>query len=86
MDDTRGRLERAGFTDLHVSLEPAPTSFANAERYADFVTTVCLRHQLHRLPEAKRGPYVERLTSMAAADDLPFTLDYWRLNIDARKP
>jgi len=86
VDETRGRLEQAGFTELHVSLEPAPTSFANAERYADFVTTVCLRHQLHCLPDAKRASYVEHLTRMAAADAPPFTLDYWRLNIDARKP
>ena len=32
VDDTRGRLERAGFTEVHVSLEPAPTSFADADR------------------------------------------------------
>lgn len=86
VDETRDRLEQAGFTELRVSLEPAPTSFADAERYADFVTTVCLRHQLHRIPDAKRAMYVERLTAMAAADEPPFTLDYWRLNIDARKP
>lgn len=86
VDDTRGRLAQAGFRELQVSLEPAPTSFPTAERYADFVTTVCLRHQLHCLPEAKRASYVERLTALAAADEPPFTLDYWRLNIDARKP
>ena len=37
-------------------------------------------------PKQKRASYVERLTGMAAADEPPFTLDYWRLNIDARKP
>ena len=86
VDDTRERLERAGFNDLNVSLEPAPTGFPNAESYADFITTVCLRHHLHRLPEPKRAPFVDRLTRLAAADAVPLTLDYWRLNIDARKP
>lgn len=86
VNDTRGRLEQAGFNDLDVSLESAVTPFSSAERYADFVSTVCLRHHLHCLPEAKRTPYLERLTGMAAADEPPFTLDYWRLNIDARKP
>lgn len=85
VDDTRDRLARAGFVDVEVWLEPTPTPLLNAERYAEFVTTVCLRHQLHRLPEAARVPYVSQLTSMAAGDDPPFTLDYWRLNIDGRK-
>jgi trans-aconitate methyltransferase len=85
VDDTRARLERAGFHDVDVSLEPAPTSFPNAERYAAFVSTVCLRHHLHRLPEGKRALFVERLTALAAADQPSYTLDYWRLNIDARK-
>jgi hypothetical protein len=26
------------------------------------------------------------LTSMAAADAVPYELDYWRLNLDARRP
>ena len=86
VDDTVQRLERAGLVDLSVTLEPAPTSFPDADRYADFITTVCLRHQLHRLPESKRAPFIERLTQQSAADDPQFTLDYWRLNIDARKP
>ena len=86
VDDTRERLERAGFIDLEVSLEPAPTPFPDAQGYADFITTVCLRHHLHRLPESKRPLFVDRLTRLAAADVTPFTLDYWRLNIDARKP
>lgn len=85
VDDTQDRLARAGFTHPDVSLESTPTRFPDGDRYADFVTTVCLRHQLHCLPESKRRPYVDRLVEMAAADDPPFTLDYWRLNIDARK-
>lgn len=85
VDDTRARLQRAGFHDVDVSLEPAPTPFARAEQYAEFVSTVCLRHHLHRLPEPKRAAFVERLTALAAADEPAFTLDYWRLNIDARK-
>lgn len=86
VDDTRERLARAGFLDLRVWLEAEPTAFPDAERYASFVTPVCLRHQLHCLPAARRSAYVQRLTQIAAADEAPFTLDYWRLNIDARKP
>lgn len=85
VDDTRDRLGQAGFSDIHVSLERAPTALADAQRYAEFVTTVCLRHQMQRLPAEKREAYVARLTDLAAGDEPRFTLDYWRLNIDARK-
>lgn len=85
VDDTRDRLAAVGFDDIDVWLESTPTPLDSAAGYAEFVTTVCLRHQLHRLPESERAPYVARLTTLAAGDDPPFTLDYWRLNIDARK-
>lgn len=85
VEDTRARLLRAGFFDIEVWLESTPTRLPDAEGYAAFVATVCLRHQLHRLPGEKRAAYVARLTEQAAEDEPPFTLDYWRLNIDARK-
>jgi trans-aconitate 2-methyltransferase len=85
VDDTRARVEDAGFTDVKVWLEPALTSFPDGEAYADFASTVCLRHHLDRLPPARHSEFLRRLTELAADDDPPFTLDYWRLNIDARK-
>jgi len=85
VDDTIDRLERAGFSKASVWLESTPTAFPDPASYSEFVATVCLRHQLNRLPEQKRGAYVARLTEIAADDEPRFTLDYWRLNIDARK-
>jgi ubiquinone/menaquinone biosynthesis C-methylase UbiE len=85
VDDTRARLAAAGFRDIQVSLEPAPTWFPDARAFAEFTATVCLRVQLARLPADSRPAYVEKITALAAADDPPFTLDYWRLNIDGRK-
>jgi trans-aconitate 2-methyltransferase len=85
VDDTHARMEDAGFTDVAVWLESTPTSFADAETFSEFVETVCLRHQLDRLPEVIRSDYLRRITQLAATDDPPFTLDYWRLNIDGRK-
>jgi trans-aconitate 2-methyltransferase len=85
VDDTRTRLAAAGFVASDVWLEAAPTPFDSAASFADFVSTVCLRHHLVRLPAGDRDLFVERLTTAAASDDPPFTLDYWRLNIDARK-
>jgi trans-aconitate methyltransferase len=85
VDDTRARVEHAGFHDIHVWLEPAPTSLPDANAFGDFVSTVCLRHHLDRLPVSRRGDFVGRITELAVDDDPPFTLDYWRLNIDARR-
>ena len=85
VDGTRTRMKEAGFTDIEVWLEPAPTTFPEATAFAEFVSIVCLRHHLDRLPPDLRQPFVTRVTRLAANDDPPFTLDYWRLNIDARK-
>jgi trans-aconitate 2-methyltransferase len=84
--DTRARLASAGFGAIEVWLEPAPTSFADAAQYAEFVTCVPLRHHLAALPDEARVPFVRELAAAAGADDPPYTLDYWRLNVDAVKP
>jgi trans-aconitate 2-methyltransferase len=83
--DTEARLERAGFTDIDVTLVPAPVPFDRPEAYSEFVAAVCLRHQLDRLPFEHRSPFMNRIIEYAEADDPPLTLDYWRLNITARK-
>ena len=80
------RLNRAGFTAVDVSLESAPASFADRASFREFVSCVCLRDHLTRLPEAERPPFLDFLTDLAAADSPPFTLDYWRLNMAATKP
>ena len=78
-------MEAAGFTHIEVSLEEAPVSFSRAPAYAEFVSCVCLRHHLARLDPARQNAFVDALTRLAEADDPPLTLDYWRLNIDARR-
>jgi SAM-dependent methyltransferase len=82
-EQTVDRLKAAGFDHIYVSLEPAQTPFADIDAYEAFVTTVCLRHHLERLPAELRHSFVHELALAAAADDPPLTLDYWRLNADA---
>lgn len=83
--DTRARLARAGFSDIEVSLVPAPTAFADAAAFSDFISCVCVRHHVDRLAPEPRAAFVSELAALAADDDPPFTLDYRRLNISARK-
>ena len=77
----------AGFVDIDTSLEEAPTTLASEADYREFVTTVIYHPHLERLPTAElRQLFIDRVTERAAAEPVPFTLDYWRLNISARKP
>lgn len=85
-DATRDALIRAGFRDVSASLEAAPVTFGGEAAFAEFVACVCLRHHLDRVPADRRAPFVSRITRDAEGDDPALTLDYWRLNIDARRP
>lgn len=85
-EETRDRLAGVGFVDVSTDLEPAPTTLASPADYREFVTTVIYHAHLARLPEALRSRFVDEVTAGAAAQDPPFTLDYWRLNIHATRP
>jgi trans-aconitate 2-methyltransferase len=80
------RLDRAGFTAIDVSMEAAPTTLPDRDTYRDFLACVCIRHHLARLPDDLKTELLDALADQAATDDPPFTIDYWRLNIQARKP
>ena len=83
---TIARLDRAGFTAIDVYLEPAPATFADRASFREFVSCVCLRDHLTRLPEPERPGFLDVLADHASTDSPPFTLDYWRLNMAATKP
>ena len=82
---TVAELQSAGFDDIDVSLESAPVTLRDGEAFADFIACVCIRHHVDRLPPNRRREFVKALSDAAAVDDPPYTLDYWRLNIFARK-
>ena len=86
-ETTNRRLLEAGFEDIRTSLVPAPIVQPDAPAFQTFITTVICRPHLAHLPDpALQQSFVQRLTEMASADDPPFELDYWRLNIEARRP
>ena len=80
------RLDQAGFTAIDVFLEPAPATFADRASFREFVSCVCLKDHLTRIPESDRASFLDTLADQAAADSPPFTLDYWRLNLAGTKP
>jgi trans-aconitate 2-methyltransferase len=80
--ETTERLLDAGFHDpeAYLTLAPTPNSFRA------FITTVCVAKHLKELPAELHAPFLDPLVSAAAQDHPPFTLDYQRLNLSARKP
>jgi len=86
VETTRQRLAAAGFVDVEVSLEEAPTTFDAPDQFQEFIANVCMRHQVARLPNADRAAFLRELTVAAATDKPAFTLDYWRLNITGTRP
>jgi hypothetical protein len=51
------------------------------------VTTVIYNPHLTMLPdEALRTRFIDEVTARAARQNPPFTLDYWRLNLQGRRP
>lgn len=78
-------LRRAGFVDVETSIEVAPTILDSAEHYNEFVRNIILRRHLQKIPsEDLRAEFMSVLTELAAGDDPPFSLDYWRLNLRGR--
>jgi trans-aconitate methyltransferase len=84
---TAVRLRDAGFVDVVTSVEEAPTLLSNAEEYREYLETVVLRLHLEPLPDqSHRAAFLDRLTALAATTEPPYFLDYWRLNLAARRP
>ncbi len=85
-EETEARLTAAGFVEVQTNLESEPTAFANEADYRAFVTTVIYHPHLDRLPAELRPPFVDEVAALAARQPTPFMLDYWRLNMTARRP
>jgi trans-aconitate 2-methyltransferase len=84
--ETAARLEAAGFVDVETSLTPAPVTLADRSSYREFLECVIVRQHLEHLPDAHaKAAFLDDLADRAARDSPPFSLDYWRLNMRARK-
>ncbi len=78
-EDTEARLAAAGFDEIRCWLQPWPIEPGDPLEY---VTTVCLGNHLEALPEELRAAYAAEVVRRSGE---PLTLEYVRLNIDARR-
>ncbi|HEV2527146.1 MAG TPA: methyltransferase domain-containing protein [Thermomicrobiales bacterium] len=86
-DTVAQHLLAAGFDEIQTELIDAPVTHPDAETYAEFIRSVVLGEHLLRLPDdAARDCLVAELSARASGDTSPYTLDYVRLNIVARRP
>jgi len=80
-------LRRAGFINVRTSIDPAPTCFDTKDDFCEFLATAVLHRRLALIPDPQLGQqFLSELAEQAALDNPPFELDYWRLNLSARKP
>jgi trans-aconitate 2-methyltransferase len=77
-EETEQRLRAAGFAEARCWLEPKPVT---PDQPLEFAMTVTLGPHLAHLPEERRRPFAEAILDLCPK---PLTLDYVRLNIEAR--
>lgn len=79
-EETAGLLEAAGFTGVRCWLQPHAIS---PDEPLEYLGSIPLGAHLDRLPEDRRSAFVEEVAALLPD---PVTVDYVRLNIDARRP
>lgn len=79
-EETEARLRAAGFAEARCWLEPKPVT---PDDPLKFTMTATMVPQLASLPEELRLPFAK---AVLEASPKPLTLDYIRLNIEARVP
>lgn len=81
VEETRERLERAGFTDIQVSLRPDPARFEPGEQLWSYLATVVLGSHLDRMPEEEHEGFVKAVAALLPEP----VVDYVRLEISATR-
>ncbi len=83
---TAARLRNAGFVDVATSIEPAGFSLDNVPDYRQYLATVTFHQHIAQITDSElRERFLDDMVQQALADK-ELHLDYWRLNIRARKP
>ncbi len=83
---TRRRMETAGFIDVETGRHPEFVHFGDPASMKTFVSKVNLHRYLAALPDELSEQFADKVVEMSASDDPPYTLDYMRLTIRAKRP
>lgn len=80
-DETRGRLEAAGFVEIEIWTKEEPTPIEPGAALETYLRTVCLRGLIDGAPARERDALVARVAALLPRPEI----DYVRLNIRARR-
>lgn len=84
---TSERMAAAGFVDIETNVIAAPVTMPDAAEYGEFLETVVFGTHTARLPTVQqKEEFIGQMVELGARDHPPFELDYWRLNLQGRKP
>jgi trans-aconitate 2-methyltransferase len=82
-EQTSDRLRAAGFTAIKTWVEQSDMTWREAKDYKEYLATVVMRTYISRIPDAAlSNDFLDEMVRL----DPAHTLDYWRLNMSARKP
>jgi len=86
-EGAESRLRNAGFESVHAGLEAAAVTVSSAEEFQGYLRTFVLHRHLELLPTRRlQEQFLQHLVRRSAEDSPPWTFDYTRLNLRARKP
>ena len=86
-DQTMARLLHSGFTEVNTWIEPAGFSISDPDEYRAYIAAVIYHRHLERISDAALGKrFLDEMVALGHSSEPRLYLDYWRLNIHARKP
>ncbi len=87
LEGTSERMRSAGYIDVETVLVEAPVVLGDAAEFRTFMANIVFREHIEQIAsENGRDAFLDELTDLASADDPPFLLDYWRLNMRGERP
>jgi trans-aconitate methyltransferase len=86
-EPTNERLARCGFVEIKSWLEPAGFAMTDPAEYRAYIANVVYHRHLERISDrALKQRFLDGMVELALASEARLYFDYWRLNIQARKP
>jgi trans-aconitate 2-methyltransferase len=86
-EEAKAAMERAGWVDVRAALFDSPVRFDTVEDAALYLRTIILQRHVAALPEERREPFLrDVIAETVQRFGEPFTADYVRLDLWARRP
>ena len=86
-ETSAARLGATGFADISTNVIAAPVTMPDAAEYGEFLETVVFGTHVAMLEDDDlRRDFIMRMVDLGQRDRPPFELDYWRLNLQGRRP